>query len=267
MPKLLLVDDDADLRETLLMLMADEGYAVQEAAALERALALVDAQGFDLIVTDCFDADGRDPLAGLAALRERAAPTPVGIMTAWPLLPEEVRAAGFAFLVGKPFDLDQLMLEVAAEVKAALRPEQVLAAGIVERYFAALSARDWDGLADLCTEDVTYVLPGAGPLAVTVEGRAALRTYTEQTFASFPDATFDHVAIYGTPNGLAVRYQSHWRDGDGREQQQAGALVLEFVGSHIRRIGVQLHDTQLHQLVMGATAPIPSLVKAPTTPA
>jgi CheY-like chemotaxis protein/ketosteroid isomerase-like protein len=259
MPELLLVDDDADLREALLTLVTDEGYTAQEADSLECALALVDAQVFDLILTDCLSIDGRDPLAGVAALCERAAPTPVGVMTGWHLSPEEVRAAGFAFLVAKPFDLDQLMLEIAAGVHTALRPEQELAAGRVAQYFAALSARDWDGLAALCTEDVTYTLPGTGPLAVTIAGKAAFRAYTEQTFANFPGATFDHVVIYGTPNGLAARYQSHWRDSDGREQQQAGAIVLEFVGPHIGRIGVRLHDAQLRQLLMTAAAPIRSL--------
>lgn len=122
MPELLLVEDDADLRDALLMLVTEEGYTAQEAGSQERALALVDAQVFDLILTDCLSNDGRDPLAGVAALRERAAPTPVGVMTGWPLSPEAVRAAGFAFLVTKPFDLDQLMLEIAAGVHAALRP-------------------------------------------------------------------------------------------------------------------------------------------------
>lgn len=256
MPELLLVEDDADLRAALLTLVTEEGYTAREADSLERALALVDAQVFDLILTDCLSANGRDPLAGVAALRERAAPTPVGVMTGWHLSPEEVRAAGFAFLVEKPFDLDHLMLEIAAGVHVALRPEQELAAGSVMRYFAALSARDWEGLADLCTEDVTYTLPGTGPLAVTVAGKAAFRTYTEQTFASFPGATFDHVVILGTPNGLAARYQSHWRDSDGSEQQQAGGTVFEFVGSRIGRIGVRLYDAQLRQLLMAAAAPI-----------
>ncbi len=117
MPQVLLVEDDPDIRETLMFLLHDEGYQTREASTPEEALALLDTATFDLIMTDLLTHDGEQPLASAVLLRDRAAPTPVAILTAWPVAAASLDVADFAFIMTKPFDLDHLLTAIAATLQ------------------------------------------------------------------------------------------------------------------------------------------------------
>lgn len=119
-PRLLIAEDDAELRETLQLVLSDEGYQVTTASSLAEALALTNEQAFDFVLTDLFRVSSDPPLQSALPLLKEAAPTPVGILTAWPLSEEEALQAGFAFLIEKPFDLDELMSTLAAGFNTAL---------------------------------------------------------------------------------------------------------------------------------------------------
>jgi len=248
--RLLVVEDDEDTVAALRFALADEGYDITVAPSLDEALALVDAQAFRLILTDLFGHRGRDALGSVAGLRERASPTPVGIMTGWDVSAEEATRAGFAFLIPKPFDLEDLVARLAACLGERLRPDATEPVRVVYRYFAALTAHDWDALARLCAEDVTYVLPGDLPYAGTVTGRAAFRAHAQEVFAQFPDARFEEVSVYALPHGLAARFKSSWRtpQDEGGRASIAGAAVFRFAGDLISRIGVRVNDARLRRL-------------------
>jgi CheY-like chemotaxis protein/ketosteroid isomerase-like protein len=237
--RLLIVEDDHDIRETIAMVLDEEGYTASFAVSLEDGLALVDAVAFQLILTDLFATSGQDPLASVEALRLRAAPTPVGIMTSWKVPPEEAERRGFRFLLHKPFGLEEFLTQVAAALKVTLSAEQRRQEAIVRRYFAALTARDWDALATLCADDVAYSLPGASSFAA-------------ETFAHFPDARFGDVLVYASPKGLAARYQGSWAAPDGSAQRQSGATIFRFEGTHIAQIGVLLNEAYLQARLGGA---------------
>ncbi|MGE5335107.1 MAG: nuclear transport factor 2 family protein [Nitrososphaerota archaeon] len=257
MPQILLIEDDRDLRESLMFLFQDEGYQTREAATHEEALALLNTMPFDLIMTDLLTHDQARPLASAVTLRDRVAPTPVAILTAWPAVADSADAAGFAFVMAKPFDLDRLLTAIAAALHQAFSPSEEQRAQVIHQYFAALSAKDWDALMSLCTDDVTYVLPGSSPLSVTVEGKAAFRSYSEEVFANFPAARFDQVNVYATPGGMAARYQSHWLGNDQQEQVQSGAAVFQFDGLLIQQIGIRLDTQQLRHLMQTSSNPPP----------
>lgn len=246
---LLIVEDDLDIRETLVSLLSDEGYAVQAAASQEEAFALIDRQTFALILTDLFTHSTAEPLRSAILLRARAHPTPVGVLTGWRITPEEVLANDLAFFVCKPFDLEELLTSVSASLQTPLSAAEERHAQVVRQYFARLSARDWDGWADLCTPDVTYTLPGNSALATTVQGKDAVRAYVEETFRAFQAARFEEIMIFPTPKGLAARYQAQWVLADGGTQRQAGAVVFQFSDALIRQIGVRLHDEQQQALL------------------
>lgn len=248
-PRLLVVEDDRDNRKTLCMLLADYGYEVIPASSLGMALTLVDTEAFQFILTDSFARTPEAVLTSLGGLLERAQPTPVGISTGWQLSEEDAQRAGFAFVAIKPYDFNQLLALIANALGTPLTPEQERQAATVRQYFALLSARDWDAFVELCTEDVTYVLPGNTPFSGTIVGKAAFRKYTEETFSVFPDARFEEVQIYASPTGLAARFKSQWRAPDGSTQQITGSTHFQFAGDRIKQIGVKLNDERLLALV------------------
>lgn len=255
MPHILLVEDDDAIRETLVLLLQDEGYQTQEATSVASALYLIEQATYDLILTDLFTHDPAAPLASARALREQAAPTPVAILSAWPANATDPEAADFAFIMSKPFDLDALLTAIAAALDAPLNPEDDQRAQVARRYFSALSSHDWDTLVNLCADDVTYILPGNASLSATVEGKSAFRAYTEAVFAHFPAPHFDPVMLYATPTGVAARYQSRWLAPNGEEERQSGAVNFQFSGLRIQRIGVHLANTQLQRAVETSSYP------------
>lgn len=111
--RVLIVEDDPDMRDTLLFVLSEEGYEVRTAASLAEALDLLDQLAFALVLTDLFDSGGEDPLRTVEALRVRAQPTPVAVMTGWNMDARAVEEAGYAFLLAKPYDLGFLITRVA----------------------------------------------------------------------------------------------------------------------------------------------------------
>ena len=249
--RILVVEIDADIREILQIVLEFEGYAVSFAAEPAEAVGLLHEHTYHLVLTNVFGSPLSRMLDSIHALRDDAQPTPVGVLTAWMVTPEEVEQRGFAFLIREPFDLDDLISRVAAAIHAPLTPEQEAQAETARAYFAKLSSRDWDAFVALCTEDVVYALPGSSPFAGTIEGRAAFRAYTEQTFAQFPETRFEDIQVYATPNGLAARYKGTWNQPEGGHATMTGAVIFQFQERLIRRIGVHLDDARLKQL-MGA---------------
>ena len=124
-PRLLIVEDDAELRETLHLVLGEEGYQVTGAASLAQALALLQQETFDCVLTDVFHTPGHPPLQSVLPLLTRAAPTPVGIMTAWNVSEQAAQQEGFACFIQQPFDLEAFMATIAAVVNKPLTPEQV----------------------------------------------------------------------------------------------------------------------------------------------
>ena len=247
-PTLLLVEDDPGIRETVELLLCDEGYSVRSASDPREALKLVDAHAFRLVVTDLFRTQGRDPLDAAELLKERAHPTPVALMTAWRVEAADVRQRGFCALLAKPFELDRFLSDIAACLDSPLDAQEQLQAEVVQRYFAALTAKDWDALVDLCSDDVTYELPGFGVFSHTVTGKEVFRTFSEQTFHTFPDSRFEDVSVYATPHGLAARYLGRWHTPDGAEVQQSGTVVFTFVGERIAQIGIRVNAERLEKI-------------------
>lgn len=250
-PRVLVVDDDPDIGEAFALVLGDQGYAARVVGSITEALALVDTLSFQCILTDLFaeHEEGDGARDSLAELRRRTYPTPMIVVTARLASGEEDAPLGHISYVAKPFNLDDLLTTIAASVALPLRAQQERQAAVVHAYFAALTAKDWDALVALCTDDVTYVLPGTTPLSGVVEGKAAFRAYTEETYRYFPDAVFDEVQVYAHPHVLAARFHVRWHTPDGSEQVQSGAVLFSFAGERIASIGVQLNTERLRALV------------------
>jgi two-component system response regulator GlrR len=108
--RILLVDDDPSLLRVLAIRLRRDGYAVQEAASGQRALALLPSFRPHVVVTD-MRMNGMDGLMLFDAIRAREATLPVIVLTAHGTIPDAVDATQrgvFAYLT-KPFDKQQLV--------------------------------------------------------------------------------------------------------------------------------------------------------------
>ena len=248
-PRLLIVEADAALRDFLAVLVQDAGYEALVAASPLEARALLATQPAHLLVVDLGPARTDDPFGPARDLPAQVAPRPVGLLTAGDLTEDDATRQGFAFLVSMPFDIDDLLLRIA---RSLTRPEsrvQRRREAVVRQYFAALAARDWDALVALCATEVSYVLPRPAPFAASVQGQAALRVYTEETYRYFPLVTFSNVQTFALPRGIIGRYQGFWRTAAGSEGRQEGAVVFLFAGELIAQIGVHLDAERLRALL------------------
>jgi CheY-like chemotaxis protein len=242
LPRLLIVEDDQDTRDILKTILNEEGYAVTLAESVQEAMALLDEEVFYFVLTDLFADKAEESLQSVVALGAHAQPTPIGVMTGWKLSQEEVRRAGFACLVKKPFDLNDLLTTIAACLQIPLTPAQQRQAEVVERFYAALNARDWEGALALCAVRLVY-FPASGSLYAPTRkltGRGAYQAYVQDVFERLSLTRFEDVLLYASPKGLAARYSYGVTLPDGTPERRAGASVFRFHGALIAQIGMKV---------------------------
>ncbi|MYN28102.1 sigma-54-dependent transcriptional regulator [Duganella levis] len=122
-PRVLVVDDEADLRELLELTLLKMGLDVDSAATLGEARALLAGTEYQLVLTDMRLPDG----LGLELVREIAAAcknTPVAVVTAFGSADNAVVAlkAGAFDYISKPVALDQLRLMVQSALRLNAEP-------------------------------------------------------------------------------------------------------------------------------------------------
>ena len=140
--RLLIVDDEAITLDNLGHIMAKEGYAVETASSGAAAVALLDRQPFDVVLTD-LRMEGVDGMDVLEKARSVQPEAEVIFITAYATTESAVQALkhGAFYYIAKPFRLDEVRKVVAeALAKVALRRENDSLRREVERY------RDGDGI-------------------------------------------------------------------------------------------------------------------------
>ena len=110
----LLVEDEPDIAELVVQLLAEDGLAVRVASTLDQALVTMRETRFDLVLVDGLSGDPEQAYATALTVLRVAGDTPVALFTAHRREPDDVRAAGFADLIGKPFEIDVLTQRVPA---------------------------------------------------------------------------------------------------------------------------------------------------------
>ena len=113
----LIIDDEAEIRESLQTLLEMEGFAVETSPTGEAGLQRIGEHPFDLILLD-LALPGRDGMEILAEIRAHETRLPVIMITAYGTVENAVRAmqSGAANFVQKPWDNEKLLADVRAAV-------------------------------------------------------------------------------------------------------------------------------------------------------
>ncbi|HVZ73684.1 MAG TPA: sigma-54 dependent transcriptional regulator [Polyangia bacterium] len=134
---ILVVEDDAAMRDMLREALEDDGYAVEAAAGGRAGVERVRRGGVDLVISDVKmpDLDGLDMLREIKAV----SPSPhVITITAFGSIDTAIRAVklGAFDYITKPFEIDQLILSVEkALAERALRSEVIRLRAEVQRSY------------------------------------------------------------------------------------------------------------------------------------
>jgi CheY-like chemotaxis protein len=110
-PTVLVVDDEAGMRDTMVAILEHHGYRVWSAPDGETAFSAVQEKDFDVLVMD-IRMPGRD---GVSVLEELGTPPRVILMTAY-ASEDRLRAAADAnvfAVLSKPFDMGRMLSLVA----------------------------------------------------------------------------------------------------------------------------------------------------------
>jgi DNA-binding NtrC family response regulator len=122
--RILIIDDEAAIRESLETLLSMEGYAVDMAENGELGLDRIAEVPFDLVLLD-LALPGRNGIEILSTLRERELTLPVIMITAFGTVDNVVDAirGGAQNFVQKPWDNEKLLADIRAAI-ARYRAEE-----------------------------------------------------------------------------------------------------------------------------------------------
>ena len=269
MKKVLVVDDEPGLRQSLGLLLTDAGYTVTAEQAGRRALDRATAERFDLILCDVRMPE-MDGLTFVRNYRQRGGGALVIVMSAYGGEDAAIAAMqeGAYDYLPKPFRPDEVVLTLRkAEERERLRQEVAglraqLAAGPAERGLVAESAamrQALDLVARVAEHNTTILITGESGTGKEVIARAIHRASPRagKAFVGINCAAIPETLLESELFGY-VRGAFTGASGDKAglfEQANGGTLLLDEIGelpfglqakllrvlqeSEIRRVGDQ----------------------------
>ena len=111
--RVLVIDDEIDIRESLETLLSLEGYSVDLAQNAGEGLRALDLRAYDLVLLDLMMPD-RSGMEVLREVRERDQETPIFLITAYGSVEAAVEAlkSGANDYFSKPWDNEKLLIEI-----------------------------------------------------------------------------------------------------------------------------------------------------------
>jgi len=241
MANVLIVDDDASIRNHLAAYLRETGHQAEAAEDATVALAAMERGGVDAVLSDVRMA-GVDGLTLLRELRLRHPETGVIMMTAYATIPDAViaiRSGAYDYLV-KPFSLEQVGLALARllEVQSLRRENHALRQAVDAS--PLLESRSHGMQQVLATarraaaSDATILLTGESGTGKNVVATAIHRwsTRADKPFVTIPCMTLaEHLLeseFFGHVRGA---FAGALRDRPGRlEAAEGGTALLDEVG-------------------------------------
>jgi two-component system response regulator GlrR len=247
--RLLVVDDDADMLRLLSMRLQGAGYRVATAGSAEAALAQLDIERPQLVLSDV-RLPGRDGLQLFDEVRQRHPSLPVILLTAHGTIPDAIEATrrGVFTYLTKPYDSKELLERIAQALAlgapAAANPQadEAWRADIVSR-----SARMADLLAEarmVARSDASVLLRGDSGTGKEMLARAIHRASTRSArpfiavnCGAIPEALleselFGHVK--GAFTDAVANHKGLFQAADG------GTLLLDEIGDMPPALQVKL---------------------------
>jgi DNA-binding NtrC family response regulator len=133
----LVIDDEADIRESLETLLSLEGYNVDLAQNGTEGLRALEQRAYDLVLLDLMMPD-RSGMEVLREVRERDHETPIFLITAYGSVEAAVEAlkAGANDYFSKPWDNEKLLIEIEHMIarRRLERENRQLKAALKQRY-------------------------------------------------------------------------------------------------------------------------------------
>jgi DNA-binding NtrC family response regulator len=116
---ILVIDDEADIREGLELLLGSEGYQVDLAQNGAEGLHKIGTRGYDLVLLDLMMPD-RSGMEVLREVRDRDHETPIFMITAYGSVEAAVNALkrGANDYFSKPWDNEKLLIEIQRMIAA-----------------------------------------------------------------------------------------------------------------------------------------------------
>ncbi len=226
-PVVLIVEDDAALREALCATVELAGYAVRSAVDGLSALQLVDQHQVDLVVSDV-QMDGMDGHGLLKKLKSRLPDLPVILMTAYGTIQSAVDAMrnGAADYLVKPFEAEVLAEMIGRYLPLGSEDPDVIAEDPRSRQLVKMAMR-------VATSEATVMISGESGSGKEVFARLIHRhspraagPFVAINCAAIPENMLE-ASLFGYEKGAFTgAYQS--RAGKF-EQAQGGTLLLDEI--------------------------------------
>lgn len=120
MKKLLVVDDDKQMRLDLSEILSMEGYDVDSAGSGEEALELIKRDGYDIVISD-LKMPGMSGMELLAHVKQLKPETRVIMITAYATIESAVEAMrrGASDYISKPFKINEIEVAVRRALEEA----------------------------------------------------------------------------------------------------------------------------------------------------
>lgn len=226
-PAVLIVEDDAALRDALCATVQLAGFDVESAEDGQEALRLVDEQEFSLVFSDV-QMKGIDGCSLLQKLKSGVPGLPVVLMTAYGTIEKAVQAmrAGAADYLVKPFEAQVVVDMIRRYVPAVDSDPEVVAEDPTTRRLAALAQR-------VAATDATVMISGPSGAGKEVFARMIHRysvrkdgPFVAINCAAIPENMLE-ASLFGYEKGAFTgAYQA--RSGKF-EQAQNGTLLLDEI--------------------------------------
>lgn len=115
--RILIIDDEEDIRESLETLLTLEGYTVELAPLATEGLRRMEQSTYDLVLLDLMMPD-KSGMEVLAEVRQRDRATPIFLITAYGSIDVAVQAlkSGANDYFSKPWDNEKLLLEMERQI-------------------------------------------------------------------------------------------------------------------------------------------------------
>ena len=270
--RILVVDDELVIRESLSGWLRRDGHEVATVASGEETLEVLKTQGFDIILLD-IQMDGMSGMEVLTHVKEEYPDIDVIMITAFGSVPSAVQAMkshAFDYLL-KPFDPDELgvLIEKLLDHRAAKKEHDFLKEDYQQRYrFENMIGQSpvmqevFDLIEDIADSDATVLITGE---TGSGKGLAAKAIHTQSSVREGPFVSVNCGAI---PKHIMESELFGHRKGaftDARENRKGrlevacgGTLFLDEIGEISMRMQVDLLQVLEDKIFyrVGGTQPI-----------